>query len=68
MTTKIAVLLSIFPFALLIGSVAAFLLYVPVMTVAATAAILLALVLTFTLGVVAGGRRIRIARIMRRLQ
>jgi ABC-type transport system involved in Fe-S cluster assembly fused permease/ATPase subunit len=68
MTTKIAVLLSIFPFALLIGSVAAFLLYVPVMTVAATAAILLALVLTFTLGVVAGGRRIRISRIMRRLQ
>lgn len=68
MTTKIAVLLTIFPFALLLGSIAAFMLYVPVVTIVATVTILLALVLTFTLGVIAGGRRIRISRMIRRLQ
>jgi len=68
MTTKIAVLLTIFPFALLLGSIAAFMLYVPVVTIGATVTILLALVLTFTLGVIAGGRRIRISRMIRRLQ
>ena len=44
------------------GSIAAFLLYVPLLTVMTVSGILLALGVMFGLGVQAGGRRIRIKR------
>jgi hypothetical protein len=47
---------------LLLGSVGAFLLLVPVLPLAAVITILVALVLMFTLGVQTGGRRIWIRR------
>ena len=47
---------------LLIGTIAAFLLYVPSLTLMSVAAIVMGLLLTFGLGVQVGGRRIRIHR------
>jgi hypothetical protein len=47
---------------LFLGSMGAFLLYVPVMAVTAIVAILLGLILMFALGFQVGGRRIRISR------
>jgi hypothetical protein len=48
--------------ALFAGAVAAFLLYVPVLSVATVSTVVLALIVMFGLGAHAGGRRIRIAR------
>jgi hypothetical protein len=47
---------------LFIASVGMFLLYVPLSTILAASIILLAMLVTFGLGVQAGGRRIRIKR------
>ncbi len=68
MTTRTAILLFTLTFALLLVSVGGFLLYVPMMTLISTITVLMALILTFALGLVAGGRRIRISRMIRRLQ
>lgn len=48
---------------LLLGTVAAFLLEVPAVTFVSITVVLLALLLMFTLGVYAGGRRICVKRI-----
>jgi hypothetical protein len=61
-TNFITVILSILGAILLVGTVAAFLLQVPAVSVAGVSVVLLALLLMFTLGVYAGGRRIRIRR------
>jgi len=61
-TNFITVIFSILAACLLVGSVSAFLLEVPVVTFVSLTVILLALLLMFTLGVYAGGRRIRIRR------
>jgi hypothetical protein len=61
-TNLITMIFSILAAFLLIGSVAAFLLEVPAVTLASLTVILLALLLMFTLGVYAGGRRIRVRR------
>ena len=68
MSTRTAIILYSAPLALLVASIAAFLIYVSAIGIIAVSAIVLGLVLTFALGVVAGGRRIRISRMMRRLQ
>ena len=47
---------------MLVGAMAAFLLYVSLLTVTTVSLVLLALILMFALGVQAGGRRIRIKR------
>ncbi len=61
-TNFITVIFSVLAAVLLVGTVAAFLLEVPAVTLASLTVILLALLLMFTLGVFAGGRRIRIRR------
>jgi len=61
-TNLITAIFSILAATLLLGTVAAFLLQVPAVTLASLTVILLALLLMFTLGVYAGGRRIRIRR------
>jgi hypothetical protein len=61
-TNLITAIFSILAATLLLGTVAAFLLAVPAVTLAGLTVILLALLLMFTLGVYAGGRRIRIRR------
>ena len=61
-TNLITSIFSVLAAILLVGSVAAFLLEVPAETLASVAVVLLALLLMFTLGVYAGGRRIRIRR------
>ncbi len=66
MTKKMTIVTYTVPLALMLISLAAFLLYVPLMTAAVTATILVVLVLTFFLGMAAGGRRIRISRMTRR--
>jgi uncharacterized protein (DUF58 family) len=53
--------------ALLVASIGAFLIYVSAIGIMSVTAILLGLVLTYSLGVIAGGRRIRISRMIRRL-
>jgi hypothetical protein len=68
MTIRTAILVFTLPCVLLLASVGAFLLYVPMLTLLSTVTVLMALVLTFAMGVVAGGRRIRISRMIRRLQ
>lgn len=68
MNTRIAIILYLAPLALLVASIGAFLIYVSAIEIISVTMILLGLILTFGLGVVAGGRRIRISRIMRRLQ
>lgn len=68
MNTRTAIILYLAPLALLVASIGAFLIYVSAIGIMSVTAILLGLVLTYALGVVAGGRRIRISRIMRRLQ
>ena len=68
MNTRTAIILYLAPLALLLASIGAFLIYVSAIGIIAVVAILLGLVLTYALGVVAGGRRIRISRMMRRLQ
>jgi hypothetical protein len=65
--TRTAIILYSVPLALLVMSIGAFLIYVSAIGIMSVTAILLGLVLTFSLGVVAGGRRIRISRMMRRL-
>ena len=65
--TRTAIILYSVPLALLVMSIVAFLIYVSAIGIMSVTAILLGLVLTFSLGVVAGGRRIRISRMMRRL-
>jgi hypothetical protein len=67
MNTRTAVILYLAPLALLVASIGAFLVYVSAIGIIAVAAITLGLVLTYALGVIAGGRRIRISRMMRRL-
>ncbi len=47
---------------LILGSLGAFFLYVPILPVAAAVTIMLALILMFVLGVQTGGRRIRVLR------
>jgi hypothetical protein len=54
--------LAIFLGVLILGSLGAFLLYVPVLPLALVVTLLLSLVLMFILGVHAGRRRIRISR------
>jgi ABC-type transport system involved in Fe-S cluster assembly fused permease/ATPase subunit len=61
-TNFITVVFSILGALLLVGTVATFLLEVPAVSFAGVTVILLALLLMFTLGVYAGGRRIRIRR------
>jgi ABC-type transport system involved in Fe-S cluster assembly fused permease/ATPase subunit len=63
-TNLITMVFSILAACLLIGSVSAFLLVVPAVTFAGVTVVLLALLLMFTLGIYAGGRRIRIRRHM----
>jgi hypothetical protein len=58
----ITMIFSILAAVLLVGSVAAMLLEVSAVTMANVAVVLLALLLMFTLGVFAGGRRIRVKR------
>jgi hypothetical protein len=58
----ITMVFSILAAALLLGSVAALLLEVSAVTMANVTVVLLALLLMFTLGVFAGGRRIRVKR------
>jgi len=65
--TRTAVVLYLAPLALLVASIGAFLIYVSAIGIMSVTAILLGLVLTYSLGVVAGGRRIRISRMIRRL-
>jgi hypothetical protein len=67
MTNRIAFFVYLLPFGLLVAAVGAFLLYVPLFPLAAVATIVLALGLAFLLGMVAGGRRIRISRLTRKL-
>lgn len=57
-TTAVGVLLGV----LILGSLGAFFLYVPILPVAAAVTIMLALILMFILGVQTGGRRIRVLR------
>jgi hypothetical protein len=64
--TRTAIILYLAPLALLVASIGAFLIYVSAIGIMSVSAVLLGLVLTFSLGVVAGGRRIRISRMMRR--
>ena len=66
MNTRTAIILYLAPVALLMASIGAFLAYVSAIGIMSVTAILLGLVLTFGMGVVAGGRRIRISRMMRR--
>jgi hypothetical protein len=66
MTKRVVFLTYAVPMALLLISVAAFLLYVPLMTAAVVGAMVVVLVLSFLLGMAAGGRRIRISRMTRR--
>jgi uncharacterized protein (DUF58 family) len=66
MNTRTAIVLYLAPLALLVASIGAFLIYVSAIGIIAAGAIGLGLVLTYALGVVAGGRRIRISRMMRR--
>jgi hypothetical protein len=54
--------LAIFLGVLILGSLSAFLLYVPVLPLAVVVTLLLSLVLMFILGVHTGRRRIRISR------
>jgi hypothetical protein len=61
-TNLITKVFSILASILLIGVVAAFLLEVPAESLASVTVVLLSLLLMFTLGVFAGGRRIRISR------
>lgn len=61
-TNLITTVFSILAACLLVGSVSAFLLTVPAVTFAGVTVVLLALLLMFTLGVYAGGRRIRVRR------
>jgi hypothetical protein len=68
MNTRTAIILYLAPLALLVASIGAFLIYVSAIGIMSVTAILLGLVLTYALGVVAGGRRIRISRMIRRLQ
>jgi hypothetical protein len=56
--TALGVLLGV----LILGSLGAFLLYVPILPFAAVVIILLGLILMFVLGVQTGGRRIRVFR------
>jgi hypothetical protein len=65
--TRTAIILYLAPVALLVASIGAFLIYVSAIGIMSVTAVLLGLVLTFSLGVVAGGRRIRISRMMRRV-
>jgi hypothetical protein len=65
--TRTAVFLYLAPLALLVASIGAFLIYVSAIGIMSVTAILLGLVLTYSLGVIAGGRRIRISRMIRRL-
>jgi hypothetical protein len=65
--TRTAIILYVAPLALLVASIGAFLIYVSAIGIMSVTAILLGLVLTYGLGVVAGGRRIRISRMLRRL-
>jgi hypothetical protein len=67
MAKRVVFLTYAVPMALLLISFAAFLLYVPLMTAAVVGAIVVVLVLSFLLGMAAGGRRIRISRMTRRL-
>ena len=67
MNTRTAVVLYLAPLALLVASIGAFLIYVSAIGIMSVTAILLGLVLTYSLGVIAGGRRIRISRMIRRL-
>jgi hypothetical protein len=66
--TRTAIILYLAPLVLLVASIGAFLIYVSALGIISVSAIVLGLVLTFALGVVAGGRRIRISRMMRRFQ
>jgi hypothetical protein len=66
MTKRVVFLTYAVPMALLLISFSAFLLYVPLMTAAVVSAIVVVLVLSFLLGMAAGGRRIRISRMTRR--
>jgi hypothetical protein len=67
MNTRIAAFLYVVPVALLLASIGAFLIYVPLIGLVTVTAIILGFVLAFGLGVLAGGRRIRISRLLRRL-
>ncbi len=67
MNTRTAIIVYLAPLALLVASIGAFLIYVSAIGIMSVTAIALGLVLTYSLGVVAGGRRIRISRIIRRL-
>jgi len=66
MTKRVVFLTYAVPMALLLTSLAAFLLYVPLMTAAVVGAMLVVLILSFLLGMAAGGRRIRISHMTRR--
>jgi hypothetical protein len=67
MNTRIAAFLYAVPVALLLASIGAFLIYVPLIEVGTVTAITLGFVLAFGLGVLAGGRRIRVSRLLRKV-
>jgi hypothetical protein len=62
MSRQITILVTIFLGALILGSIACFLLYVPAMSIAAVVVVLTGMILMFLLGVHTGARRIRISR------
>lgn len=66
MTKRVVFLTYAVPMALMLISFSAFLLYVPLMTAAVVSAFTVVLVLSFLLGMAAGGRRIRVPRMTRR--
>lgn len=49
---------------ILLGSIGAFLLYIPFLSIAVVVSILVGMALTFLLGVWAGGTRLRISEIL----
>ena len=67
MGARIAVLLYILPGIALTLSLVLFLLYVPAVSILTLIAVLLAISLTFALGVFAGAHRLRLTRWLRRV-
>jgi hypothetical protein len=62
MSRQITILFTFFLTALILGSIASFLLYVPAMSVLSVIVVLTGMILIFLLGVQTGARRIRISR------
>jgi len=68
MSSRLAILLYTLPGAALTLSLVLFLLYVPMLSILTVVAILVGLSLMFALGVFAGVHRLRVLRILKRIQ